>query len=391
MSSTDSPGHQREYVTVGYRDEAAFVETYGFAGSAGMVMLEGVHLRPPGDSDTVVVMMHPTTTLQLLPFPGALADAGVPVLCAASRYPKNDTALIMEKVVADLGAWVRFARESLGYDKVVLGGWSGGASLSLLYQAEAQDPQITATPAGDPYDLTAAGLIAADGLIVIAAHRGRGNTLAEWIDPSVTDEADPDNREVELDLYAPGNPNQPPYSAGFLETYRAAQLDRVRRITARVEEQLDSLKRAGGAEAERCFITHRTMADPRWLDPAVDPNDRRPHWCYLGDPETVNVGPVGLARFSTLRAWLSQWSIDHARADGKPCLARTTGPQLFVENSADDATPRSDMTTMFEASSSQDKTSHVIAGATHYYQDQPDQLAEAVSTTTTWLDARGLR
>ena len=63
-------------------------------------------------------------------------------------------------------------------------------------------------------------------------------------------------------------------------------------------------------------MTHRTMADPRWLDPAVDPNDRRPGWCYLGEPETVNVGPVGLARFSTLRSWLSQWSIDHARADG---------------------------------------------------------------------------
>ncbi|MDG2114461.1 MAG: alpha/beta hydrolase [Actinomycetota bacterium] len=389
--SDETPGHQREYVTVGYRDQAAFVETYGFAGSAGVVMLEGVHLRPTESSDTVVVMMHPTTTLQLLPFPGALADAGVPVLCGASRYPKNDTALIMEKVVADLGAWVRFAHEELGYDKVVLGGWSGGASLSLLYQAEAQDPQITETPAGDPYDLTAADLMPANGLIVIAAHRGRGNTLAEWIDPSVIDEADPDTRTGELDLYSPTNPNQPPYSADFLDGYRAAQLARMRRITARVEEQLDDLKRIGGKEAERCFITHRTMADPRWLDPSVDPNDRRPQWCYLGDPETVNVGPVGLARFSTLRAWLSQWSIDHARADGKPCLARTTGPQLFVENSADDATPRSDMTSMYEASASQDKTFHEIAGATHYYQDQPDQLREAVSTTTGWLEAQGLR
>ena len=36
------------------------------------------------------------------------------------------------------------------------------------------------------------------------------------------------------------------------------------------------------------------MADPRFLDPTIDPNGRRPGWTYLGHPETVNSGPVGL-------------------------------------------------------------------------------------------------
>ena len=66
------------------------------------------------------------------------------------------------------------------------------------------------------------------------------------------------------------------------------------------------------------------MADPRWLDPAVDPNDRKPGWCYLGEPRIVNNGPVGLARFSTLRSWLSQWSYDDANADGPKSLAHVT-------------------------------------------------------------------
>ena len=35
------------------------------------------------------------------------------------------------------------------------------------------------------------------------------------------------------------------------------------------------------------------MADPRWLDPTVDPNDRTPGTCYLGDPRVVNMSPVG--------------------------------------------------------------------------------------------------
>lgn len=36
----------------------------------------------------------------------------------------------------------------MGYEKVVLCGWSGGGSLSALYQSEAEQPTITHTPAG---------------------------------------------------------------------------------------------------------------------------------------------------------------------------------------------------------------------------------------------------
>ena len=54
-------------------------------------------------------------------------------------------------------------------------------------------------------------------------------------------------------------------------------------------------------------------------NPTVDPNERTPGICYLGDPQQVNMSPVGLARFSTLRGWLSQWSYDEARGDGVAC------------------------------------------------------------------------
>src|SRR6476646_3301325 len=171
-------------------------------------------------SDTVYLFMHPTSTLHLLPMPTSLADAGLHVICAGSRYAKNDSALIMEKVAFDLGAFVRHAREELGYKKVVLVGWSGGGSLSLFYQAQAEHPTIAATPAGDPYDLTQAGLQPADGIIFIAAHLSRAETLTEWLDPSVRDELDPDNRDLALDIYAAGALNKPPYSAEFVRTFR---------------------------------------------------------------------------------------------------------------------------------------------------------------------------
>src|SRR5262245_44926942 len=204
------------WVHIQYKEAAQFVETYGFSGSQGAVNLEGVLMRPKGvASKTLLIFMHPATTLQLLPVPRAAAALGAHVLCAGSRYAKNDTALIYEKVLLDLGAYIRHAKDVWGYDKIVLVGWSGGGSLALFYQSEAEHPSISTTPAGDAVDIRAAGLIPADALIFQAAHISRAHSLADMIDPSVADERDPDNRVSKLDIYNPGNPNQPPYGADF--------------------------------------------------------------------------------------------------------------------------------------------------------------------------------
>ena len=149
----------------------------------------------------------------------------------------------------------------------------------------------------------------------------------------------------------------------------------MRRRTAWVKETLDRLKRRGGKEMERGFVTHRTMADLRFLDPAVDANDRKPRWCHLGDPETSNSGPAGLGRFSTLRAWLSQWSVDDSNVNGPRGAAAITVPLLVVQNSADEAAPASDSLAIHQAAGSADKSFQVIKGATHYYQGQPETAA----------------
>lgn len=100
---------------------------------------------------------------------------------------------------------------------------------------------------------------------------------------------------------------------------------------------------------------HGTMADPRWLDPTIDPNERRPGSCYLGDPRVVNNSPIGLARFCSLRSWLSQWSYDDARADGIACGHDVTVPTLVIGNLADDACTPSHTRRLFEAIGHPDK------------------------------------
>ncbi len=381
-------GWVRVPVVVSFPEQPAALETYGFTGSQGQVVLEGQLLRPAAPASTVFLFMHPATTLQMLPMPAALADAGLHVLCAGSRYARNDSALIMEKVVVDLGAYIRHAREVLGYRTVVLVGWSGGGALSLFYGAQAEQPTVTHTPAGDPYDLTAASLSRVDGIVFIAAHLSRAETLTEWIDPSVLHEADPDRRDPELDIYAADARHRPPYDPAFVAAFRAAQQARNRRITAWAQEMIETLRRRGTAEIERPFVVHRTMCDVRWLDPAVDPNGRRPGWCYVGDPRAANVGPVGLARYTTLRSWLSQWSYDLSNARGPLNAARIRAtPVLQIENGADDAVPATHNPAIRAALAAPDKAFVRIEGANHYYKGQPDQMRECLDAVLGWARA----
>jgi pimeloyl-ACP methyl ester carboxylesterase len=380
-----------EWVHVAYAETARFTEVYGFSGSQGVVNCEGVRFTPKGrPSKTLAVFMHPASTLQLLPVPRALAQAGVHVLCAGSRFARNDTPLIMEKVALDLGAYIRHAKEKWGYEKILLCGWSGGGSLSLFYQSQAEKPTITQTPACDPVNFRDAQLIPADAMIFQAAHLSRATMLSETIDPSVLDESDPDRRDPELDIYDPKCPNQPPYTKEFVRQYRAAQLSRLRKRTSWVKESLEFLKKKGGDELERGFVTFRTMADIRFLDAAIDPNDRKIGMCYMGKPETANTGPIGLARFSTLRAWLSQWSIDDTNANGAKCARGISVPFLAIENSADDAVPQPHSRIIHDAAASRDKSFELIKGATHYYQGQPELLQRAVDLCVGWMNKQRL-
>ncbi len=381
----------RRVALVSFEDPGGAREVYGFAGNSGKINLEGQLLRGDTPARTVFLFMHPASTLQLLPMPQALADRGLHVLCAGSRYARNDTALIMEKVALDMGAWVAHAKQTLGYERVILVGWSGGGSLSLFYQAEAESPSITRTPAGDPIDLTSAGLIPADGVIFIAAHLSRAETLTEWLDPSVLDETDPDRRDSTFDIYSPGCPHKPPFSQDFIEAFREAQRARNRRITAWAQDKLAELADRGGDEVERGFVTHRTMCDVRWLDPRIDPNGRRAGWCYMGRPATVNVGPVGLGRFSTLRSWLSQWSYDLSNAKGPKNAARITRtPVLQIVNEADDAVPATHNPAIRAALATPDAEYIEIEGATHYYLGQPELLTRCIDAVVDWSRRKGL-
>ena len=377
---------QRHPYMVVFEEDTGFKDVYG--GAVGVVAVEAMRLVPETTSDTAIVFSHPIGGGAFLPLVTALAAAGHHVIYANTRFRGNDTALLMEKCITDLGAVIAHAKRKFGYRKIILGGWSGGGSLSLFYQDQATGKRLTHTAAGDAYDLSKVDLPPADGVLLLAAHVSRAVTLCEWMDPSIEDEAQPFDRDPTLNIYADNAPNQPPYSADFVATYRAAQQSRNRRITAWVKQTLADLRQAGKDNHERAFTVHGTMADLRWTDPTQDPSDRTPYSCYLGDPVVANDGPVGLARFTTLRSWLSQWSLDDSPADGLGNASRVTIPALVINNTADLACTPSHAQRLYDGLASADKTHIDIVGADHYYIERRDLLPQAVAEISAWLKQR---
>eukprot|EP00929_Paragymnodinium_shiwhaense_P053860 TRINITY_DN27001_c0_g1_i3.p1 TRINITY_DN27001_c0_g1~~TRINITY_DN27001_c0_g1_i3.p1 ORF type:complete len:402 (+),score=49.43 TRINITY_DN27001_c0_g1_i3:72-1277(+) len=307
---------ERHAIKIVFADTSAADERYG--GSGDVAIIEGELLRPQTVSNTVIIFMHPSGIQNLLPMPMAMARSGLHVVTCCSRYPNNDSTLIMEKVVCDLGACVRHCRGKLGYKRILLAGWSGGGALVSFYQSQAElgDKALQTTPAGDAVDIKSF-VEPVDGLLILAAHVSRARVLTDWMDPSVLDENDPSRRDLELDLYDSRNPNKPPFSADYMERFRTAQVARNRRITSWVREKLKYLEEEAASSSSAVadwrsgrrdigFVVHCTQADPRRLDISLDPNGRSA--TSLAELSRENHSPVGLARFCTLRSWLSQWS-----------------------------------------------------------------------------------
>ncbi|RYF36842.1 MAG: alpha/beta hydrolase, partial [Comamonadaceae bacterium] len=233
----------------------------------------GAWAQPAGPRKVAAIVMHPTSNFMGHYLIGPLAARGVACMGLNSRYAGNDTLLLMERVLQDLGAGVQFLRGQ-GYDKVVLIGNSGGASLSAFYQAQAEHLSIDTMADGDPAGLSPRDLPPVQGLALCAAHEGRSTLMRQWIDPSVTDEHDPLSVDPALDMYDPAR--TVPFSAEFLARFRAAQQARLGRIERWVDARLTLLRsqKAPGSPRDETFIIHRTHAEPRCLDLTIDANDR---------------------------------------------------------------------------------------------------------------------
>ncbi|GAB3647004.1 alpha/beta hydrolase [Ramlibacter alkalitolerans] len=356
---------------------------------SGLQMLRpriyGAWSQPAGPRRAAAIVMHPASNFMGHYLVAPLAERGVACMGLNSRYAGNDTLLLMERVIQDLGAGVHYLRQR-GYEKVVLIGNSGGAALASFYQAQAEHLDIECMPDGDPAGLSPQDLPPVQGLALCAAHEGRSTLMRNWIDPSVTDERDALSLDAALDMYDVRH--GPPYSHAFLERFRNAQQARYERLDQWVGERLALLRAqaAPGSARDEVFVVHRTHADPRFLDLGIDPNDRAVGSVWgagaLG-ARAVNHAASQMGRITSLTGWLSQWS-PRSRADGPANLARTSVPVLVCTYTADQSTFPSTRAAWLAAGGSRVRNIDIVGG-NHYLAGQPQLVQEVADAMADWI------
>jgi hypothetical protein len=360
-----------ELVQIGVRAGAAHES------QSGLQMLNpriwGSLVAPPG-AKVAAIVIHPTSNFMGHYLLRPLAARGIAMLGLNTRYAGNDAVLLLERAIQDVGAGVKWLR-ARGYERVFLIGNSGGAALVSFYQAQAEQLTVTHTPAGDAVDLAADDLPPVQGIALCAAHLGRSRLMQTWIDPAVIDETDPLSSDPELDMFDPAN--GPSYTADFLLRYRSAQMARQTRIETWVRAKLRQLRAMPDAPRDMAFIIYRTLADPRCLDPTIDPNDRAPQTSVWGPPRSQNFAANSMGRYTSLTGFLSQWSAS-SQGDGPSNLARTSVPVALAEHTADSSVFPSDNEVWSQATRNL-VARHKLLGGNHYLAGQPalvEELAE---------------
>ncbi len=229
-----------------------------------------------------VLLMHRTADFRNHIATRELAQRGFLVLGMNSRFEGDESAVEWEKLPLDAKAGVELLKKQSGITKVVLFCHSGGGSLLGCYQALAENG---AEYAKGPNKITQgtdvlAGLPKADAVVFVDAHPGIAVNMLRSLDPAITDEDKPEVREPTLDATAAANGYRANgalhYSDEFKQRYIKGQAERMNRLIARAQKQLDAGKASGGEQPEKAaFIIAGTGGSkPTCAEPAPRRADR---------------------------------------------------------------------------------------------------------------------
>ena len=374
-------------MTVHQNWQRSFVSLNSPTGSrngVGFYPCQGLYYEPAGQrATTALIATHYNVDFSEHYLGEYMASRGYGFLGWNTRFRGNEGFFLLEHALIDIGEGVRWLKEQAGIEKVVILGNSGGGSLMGAYQSQAHGVTMTPTP-GLKIPSALHHIEAADFYISLCAHGGRPEVLTAWFDPSILDETDPASIDPELNMY--DEKNGPPYSEEFIDRYRNAQVARNNRITTWSHEELTRIEKLG--MWDRAFPMYRTWADLRLMDPAIDPNERKPRWCYAGDPKVANFSPRGIGLINTLRTWLSMWSLEESHCQGEPHLKRIKEPALVVQSLGDTGVFPSDAQSIHDGLASTDKELHFVTG--DHYLEEPDDARNVVADLIAdWLQGRG--
>jgi esterase/lipase len=123
------------------------------------------------------------------------------------------------------------------------------------------------------------------------------------------------------------------------------------------------------------------------MDPGIDPSERIIGQCYAGDARRANFDARGIGNMSSLRSWLSMWSLEYSCCSGAPHLQRISLPALVIQSTADAGVFPADAEKIFCDLASDDKELKMVEG--DHYLLQPDGVRDAVADLIhDWIKAR---
>lgn len=382
-----------------------------------------LYMPKSGKAETVIISMHPRgSNIRHFTLEPA-AQNGYAAFGLAGRWVNDEERLVHEDLLLDIAAAIRFLKVERGIKNVVLIGHSGGGPLMALYQSQAATAppdRLRSTPAGDPPDLNKFELPPAEGFVAMAAHRGEGKIFTSRLDAAVIDERDPLATDPALDMYNPENgyrrpPQESRYSPEFMQRYRQAQMERVRRLDQLARSYIETQKRdqkvVSGPDFEKLPLReqnmlrhralleprlqiYRSVADPRYVDLSLDPSDRVIGSTSGAAVEESNYGRGGGPTYMTARAFLSTRSGFSSNASLLETIRKVKIPTLLITGTADNGIFPSDTQAAFEASGASDKELVWIKGADHSFlpsgpkAESGRQREETLSAIFAWMSKR---
>jgi pimeloyl-ACP methyl ester carboxylesterase len=144
---------------------------------------------------------------------------------------------------------------------------------------------------------------------------------------------------------------------------------------------------------ERVMVVYRTMANPAFVDHAIDPSPRDYGSLLSERPDLMNYAAFGHARTLSPKAWLSTWSGQASKADLVANVASIGEPTLVVHAGRDREIYPRDVGAIERASPAADKQVVTLDGARHYFEPEPGEqgtphVDAAMDVVVPWIRDR---
>ncbi len=258
-------------------------------GSANAILVEPT--TPGPKTHIAILYTYPATSLALNvpsrsnfehPSGPQLAGRGYRVLLL-NHYTNR---VGYEAIAPAIARGVKYLRGVPGVDRVILLGHSASGPLLAFYQNVAENgPRACRGPEkiypcrGELEDLARA-----DGLVLLDSHLGEAFRALTYLDPAVSDEARPSQRNAALDMFAATNgydraKKSATYDPTFPKAFFAAQGARLRKLTAAAAARLKVIEQGQGKykDDEALEVPEVCCARPLQADVRLVSHSRAPH------------------------------------------------------------------------------------------------------------------